>query len=175
VKVKFDFTVDDMVDVAEREVTRSPAVRSWRWQDLLVSCLVSALVAYMVVPGSHTQRLFAAVIGALIAVLITPFTAGRSRKRRLQKYFRERFGGDGPYTCEVELAPEGLVSVQAGMRSVREWPSIEAIVETPNSVDFVTRASGSLVVRNRAFRSAEEHDAFVKLARSYAPNSASGP
>ena len=168
-KVKFDFTIDDLVDAAQREVTRSPLVRSWGWQGLLSSCLLSALVAYMVIPGSEARKLFAAVVGALIAAAIYPFSAGRSRRRRLQQYFRERFGGDGPYSCEVELTPQGLVSVQAGMRALREWSSIEAIVETSGSVDFVTRASGSLVVRNRAFGSAEEHAAFVKLARSYAP------
>jgi hypothetical protein len=172
VKVKFDFTVDDLVDSSEREVARSGVARSWRWRGMLGSCALTAAVGYVLVPA---RPVFAAVVGAVVCGAIYPFSMGRSRKSRLQKYFRERFGGDGPYTCEVELAPEGLVSVQAGMRSVREWPSIEAIVETPNSVDFVTRASGSLVVRNRAFRSAEEHDAFVKLARSYAPNSASGP
>jgi len=169
VKVQFDFTVDDMVDVAERAVTRSPVARSWRWQGLLTSCLLSALVAYIVVPGSDARRLFAAVIGALIAAAIYPFSAARSRKRRLQKYFRERFGGDGPYSCEVELTPTGLVTVQSGTRTVRDWSSIVQIQETADSVDFVTKGAGSLIVRNRAFRSAEEHHAFVKLARSYAP------
>ena len=167
-KVQFDFTVDDLVDGAERAVSRSPVARSWRWQGLLASCVLSAAVAYMVVPGSDARRLFAAAIGALICAAIYPFSVGRSRKRRLEKYFREQFGGDGPYTCEVELTPAALVTVQAGTRSERAWSTITAIQVTDNSVDFLTKGAGSLIVRNRAFGSAEQRDAFVNLARGYA-------
>lgn len=168
-KVKFDFTVDDLVDSAERAVSRSAVARGWRWQGMLASCVLSAVVAYMVVPGSPERRVFAAAVGAVICAALYPFSVGRSRKRRLQKYFREQFGGDGPFTCEVELTPGGLVTVQAGTRSERAWSTVTAIQVTDNSVDFLTKGAGSLVVRNRAFSSAEQRDAFVKLARSYAP------
>jgi len=166
VKVKFDFTVDDLVDSSERAVARSGVARSWRWQGMLGSCALSAAVAYVLVPA---RPVFAAVVGAAICAAIYPFSIGRSRKRRLQKYFREQFGGEGPFTCEVELTPTGLVTVQSGTRTVRDWSSIVEIQETADSVDFVSKGAGSLIVRNRAFRSAEEHHAFVKLARSYAP------
>ena len=168
-RVQFDFTIDDLVDSAERAVSRSPVARSWRWQGMLASCVLSAAIAYVAVPGSAGRRLFAAAVGALICAAIYPFSVGRSRKRRLRKYFREQFGGEGPYSCEVELTPAGLVTVQQGTRSERAWSTITAIRVTDNSVDFVTKGAGSLVVRNRAFSSAEQHDAFVTLARSYAP------
>ena len=165
-KVKFDFTVDDLVDSSERAVARSGVARSWRWQGMLASCALSAAVAYILVP---TRPLFSAVVAAVLCAAIYPFSIGRSRKRKLQKYFREQFGGDGPFTCEVELTPEGLVTLQSGARMVRDWSSIVQIQETADSVDFISKGAGSLIVRNRAFRSAEEHHAFVKLARSYAP------
>jgi hypothetical protein len=172
VKVKFDFTLDDLVDGAERAVARSPTARSWRWQGMLTSCLISAAIAYVAVAGSPSRRLFAAAVGALICAAIYPFSVGRSRKRRLRKYFREQFGGEGPYACEVELMPAGLVTVQAGTRSERVWSTITAIQVTDDSVDFLTKGAGSVVVRNRAFSSAEQRDAFVSLARSYAPKGA---
>ena len=166
-KVKFDFTVEDLVDGAERAVERSGVARGWRWQRLIVSCVLAAIVAYIVAPGSEGTKLFAALVGAAVCAAILPFSGGR--KRRLQQYFREQFGGDGPFTCEVELTPAALVTVQRGARSERPWSMIRAIQLTDNSVDFITQGAGSVIVRNRAFQSREERDAFVKLARSYAP------
>lgn len=168
-KVKFDFTIDDLVDSAGRTVSRSTVARGWRMQRLVVPCVLSAVVAYLVVPGSDERKLFAAVIATVICAAILPFSGRSTRKRRLEQYFREQFGGDGPFTCEVELTPAALVSVQRGTRTERAWPTITQIQVTDDSVDFITQGAGSLIVRNRAFASREERDAFVTLARSYAP------
>ena len=168
-KVKFEFTIDDLVDSAGRAVSRSAAARGWRTQRLVLPCVLSAIVAYLVVPGSGERKLFAALIAAVICAAILPFSGGGTRKRRLERYFREQFGGHGPFTCEVELTPACLVSVQRGLRAERAWPTITQILVTDNSVDFITQGAGSLIVRNRAFASREERDAFVTLARSYAP------
>jgi len=170
VKVSFEFTVDDVVDGAERAVARSGAVRGWRWQRLVVSCTITAIVAYVVVPGSDTTKLFGAVVTAILCAAILPFSTGSGRRRRLQQYFREQFGGDGPFTCEVELTPHALVTIQRGARAERQWSMIRAIQVTDNSVDFITQGAGSVIVRNRAFKSKEEHDAFIDLARKYAPH-----
>jgi len=169
VKVKFEFTIDDLVDGAERTVSRSAVARGWRGQRLLITCLLSAVVAYLVVPGSTERKLFAALIGAAVCAAILPFSRGGSRKRRLEQYFREQFGGDGPFTCEVELTPAALVTVQRGTRTERAWSTIRAIQVTDDSVDFISHGAGSLILRNRAFAAREERDAFVSLARSYAP------
>lgn len=166
-KVRFQFTVDDLVDTAERTAGRSGVVGSWRWQGMALSCLSSAAVAYVLVPGSTQRRIIAAAAGAIVCAAIYPFTSGRSRKKRLLKLFREQFGGDGPYTCEVELLDSGVATTQAGTRSLREWQVITAIEDTPDSVDFITRGAGSIVVRNRAFRSAEERRQFLELARQH--------
>ena len=169
-KVSFDFTIDDLVDSAERAVARSGVARGWRWQRLLVSCTLTAIVAYIVVPGSDGTKLFSAVVAAALCAAIVPFSSGSGRRRRLQDYFREQFGGDGPFPCEVELTPQALVTVQRGARAERQWSMITAIQVTDNSVDFLTKGAGSVIVRNRAFKSREEHDAFIDLARKYAPH-----
>lgn len=168
-RVSFEFSVDDMVDGAERAVARSGVARGWRWQRLVVSCTITAIVAYIVVPGSEGTRLFGAVVAAILCGAILPFSSGSGRRRRLQQYFREQLGGDGPFTCEVELTPQALVTVQRGARAERPWSMIRAIQLTDNSVDFITQGAGSVIVRNRAFKSREERDAFVDLARKYAP------
>lgn len=169
-KVSFDFTVNDLVDGAERAVARSGVARGWRWQRLVVSCTLTAIVAYIAVPGSDANKLFGAAVAAILCAAILPFSSGSGRRHRLQQYFREQFGGDGPFTCEVELTPQALVTVQRGARNERQWSMIRAIQVTDNSVDFITQGAGSVIVRNRAFKTREEHDAFIDLARKYAPH-----
>ena len=168
-KVSFEFTVDDLVDGAERAVSRSGVVRGWRWQRLVISCTLTAIIAYVAVPGSDGTKLFSAIVAAILCAAILPFSSGGGRKRRLQQYFREQFGGDGPFTCEVELTPQSLVTIQRGARAERPWSMVRAIQVTDDSVDFITQGAGSVIVRNRAFKSREERDAFVELARTYAP------
>jgi hypothetical protein len=167
-KVSFDFTTDDLVEVAERALGRSRSARSWRSAGWWWWCALCAGGAYLAVPGTWPWRLTAAIIAAVLVALLYPPGTARLRKKHLKEHYRERFGGDGPFSCEVELRPEGLAMVQAGTRVLHEWPLITAIVETPDSVDFVARGGASLMVRNRAFRSPQERVEFIRLARFYA-------
>ena len=173
-KVRFEFTLDDLVDASERTVIRSRAVRGWRWQDMAGSALLAGVLAYVIRPESGAARLGWALVAAVIAGTLYPLVAARSRKARLLKYFRERFGGDGPYTCEVELTPAGVVTVQSGVRTVREWSNIERVEDTQDAIEFVTRGSGTVVVRNRAFSSKDEWRQFLEMARKYAGNGGAG-
>jgi hypothetical protein len=172
VKVSFQFTLEDLVDGAERATARSSVARGWRWQRAIGTCALGALVAYFVVPGSEERKLFAALVVAGVCAAILPFSGGSGRKRRLEAYFREQFGGEGPFTCEVELTPAALVTSQRGTRAERAWATIKAIQVTDDSVDFIGSGAGTVIVRNRAFKSREERDAFVDLARKYAPMAA---
>ena len=167
-KVGFDFTLDDMVDVAERAAQRSGTVTRTRSQARLGVSVVSAVFVWLILPGEQWFRLLAAGAAAAIGWYTYPADLRKTHRRKLRKYFVEQFGGEGPFHCDVELTPEGLVTEQAGSRTVRAWSTVTAVLETPNSIDFVCRGSGSLVVRNRAFASREQYDEFLRTARNYA-------
>src|SRR5712691_6174505 len=113
-KVRFDFTLDDLVDAAERGTANSKLVRSWRWREMVVTAVLSGVIVYVLKSGTHEAKVFWAVVGALIAAAIYSFVATRSRKDRLRKLFQERFGGAGPYPFEIELTPTAVVTTQAG-------------------------------------------------------------
>ena len=167
-RVAFDFTLDDMVDVAERAAERSATVQGIRVQARYVSSLIAAVIVYLILPGSETWRLAGAGLAALICAWIYPSDYKKLHRKKLRQHFREQFGSEGPFRCEVELTPEGLAVTQAGARLVREWSTITAVLDGGDCIEFVARGSGSLVVRNRAFKSQSEHAEFLRLARSYA-------
>src|SRR5215472_646890 len=128
-KVQFDFTPADLAEVARRTVNRSPLVHRW--------------------------RLMNSIAGAVLAVLVFAliFYLGRRRagSTRLQEFYRERLGGDGPFTCEVELTPSGVVSRQLGQESLHPWTQVASVAEVPGGVELIYRPIGSLLVRDRAF------------------------
>jgi len=168
-KVRFEFTLDDMVDVTERATARSGLIRSWRAQSTVIMCCIAAALAYITVPAEIGWRLFAAAAAIGITAALYPAGMASARRSRLRQFMLERFGGEGPYTCEVEIGPAGLQISQAGTRSMREWSSIVAIEDVTAGIEFVSRPGGTLIVRNRAFASAANRAEFLRLARSYAP------
>jgi hypothetical protein len=87
------------------------------------------------------------------------------RPARLVKYFRERLGGDGPFRCEVEIGEKGIVARQLGAESRHSWAQVASIGEIPDGIEFVYRPLGSLVVRDRAFATAQQRAEFLALAR----------
>ena len=167
-KVKFDFTLDDLVDAAERGAASSKLVRGWRWREMIVTAVLGGVIVYVLKAGSHDTKAVSAIIGALIAAVIYSFAATRSRKGRLRKFFQERFGGEGPYPFEIELTPAALVTTQAGTRSEHAWSTIVEVKDSPDAIDFVARGAGIIVVRNRAFRSDDERREFLELAQKFA-------
>jgi hypothetical protein len=173
-KVKFDFTLDDLVDAAERGAAHSKLVRAWRWRDMILTAVLGGVITYVLRSGSSDAKLVSAVIGAIIAAAIYSFAATRSRKGRLRKLFRERLGGEGPYPFEIELTPAALVTTQAGTRSEHAWSTIVEVKDSPDAIDFVTRGAGIIVVRNRAFHSDKERREFLELARKFAKTHVDG-
>ena len=164
-KVKFDFTLEDLVDAAERGMASSKLVRGWRWREMIVTAALGGVIVYVLKSESHDTKVVSALIGALIAAAIYSFAATRSRKGRLRKLFQERFGGEGPYPFEIELTPAALVTTQAGTRSEHPWSTIVEVKDSPDAIDFVAKGAGIIVVRNRGFRSEKERSEFLELAR----------
>jgi hypothetical protein len=165
-QVQFSYTQEDMVDASMRFLARSKTIRSTRWQGLLWT----AGLAWLLVFGLFGASFKGALIGLLaasISALIYPGMHRRSVQRRLRKFCKEKFGDTTSFICEVELAPAGIRTQSQNTQSTSEWKNVEEIVVTEDSVDIFTRQGGGVVVRNRAFQSADERRAFIELAQNF--------
>src|SRR3954468_622706 len=104
-KVRFDFTLDDMVDVTERATARSRLIRYWRSQSTVVMCCIAAALAYVSAPAAIGWRLFAAAAAIGITAPLYPAGMASARRSRLRQFMRERFGSDGPSPARWRSAP----------------------------------------------------------------------
>jgi hypothetical protein len=165
-KVQFEFTPNDLIDVHNRMVARSKVWRSTRLKGLLATALLVWMVIFLLL---HRTPLLGVIIGlfaAALAALLFPVMQKREVEKHLRRLSTEIFGNTKSVLCEVELRPEGVWVRQMNNQILYEWPSVEEVEETPDSVDIFNRNGSGLVVRNRAFSSAEERSRFIRLAKA---------
>jgi hypothetical protein len=166
-RVQFEYTSDDLVDVQLRALRNSAAARAWRWHDLAFTSLLSGVLLFAIIPGEITVRLSVGVIGLILAGLLYPKVNESIVKRRLRKLFQENVGSDKVLICEVELSESGVHTKQNGMEIIYTWENVEEVRETEDSVDIRAEKGGLVVVRKRAFSGSAEQQQFIALATKY--------
>ena len=172
-KIQFEFSPADLAEVASRTVNRSPLVHRWRLRNTAAIAVLAGLVAFAIVPGDMAIRIAVGCFIALASFLGALFLLSRpGGNRRTEAFYRERLGGDGPFTCEVELTSAGVVSRQLGHELHHPWSQVASVAEVPGGIEFVYTPIGSLLVRDRAFPDPQVRADFVSLARSHIPESA---
>lgn len=166
-KVEFDYTIEDMVDVHMRVLKRSRAARAWRWRDLVMTSLFTGAFLFAVIPEEITARIIVGILGLLLGAVLYPVVNEMTVKRRLRKWCEEHAGTQRTFTCEVELNQSGIHARQNGTQIIYAWENVTEIKETEDSVDIYSEKGGLVVVRKRAFTSPGEHQRFVELAKQY--------
>jgi len=165
--VKFDFTEDDLVDASKRFLGRQTNNHSSDWKNSLLSALAIGVLLFMSLRSETVVRLLLSLAVAGIIILVYPKLQQSSLEGRLRRIAKELMPPPGPYSCEVEIRPAGLWLRQMNKQTIHEWPSLEAVEETSDSVDLFTRDGGGVIVRNRAFASDEERSRFIALIKSH--------
>lgn len=174
VRVRFEFSAADMADVARRSASRSKTIRDSRWQTAASWSALLGLALFFALSGSFNARATFSIAFCLVLFFLV-FRGGRSSPNATYlKYYRERLGGDGPFLCEVEIAPAGITTRQSDTETKRPWSAVEDIVDTSDGLELHFRPGGTLVVRNRAFDTAELRSAFLRRAKQFLASSAAG-
>ena len=180
-RVQFEATLDDLVDVHVRALARSRVARGWRWEGSLLCGLLAGIGLFLslsvlgdLIEWPFEAKLALSIVGAIAGAVVYPFSYRRTIAHRLRKYCREQIGAELPFTVEVELHLEGVRVKQLGADITFEWASVEDIQEREDSVDIVTRHGGMVAVRRRAFDSFGAMEEFVDLARRYLDQSQAG-
>jgi hypothetical protein len=166
-RVRFEYTIDDLIDVSMRLLKRSRSVRASRHWDLLTTALLSGVLLFAIVPASVAGKLIMGGLGLAFGALSYPAIRQRTVRRRLRKFCEETVGTGETLFCEVELNESDVHTNSNGSRTVSAWENVKEIQETLDSVDIYTGRGGLTVVRKRAFASQEETLQFIALANQY--------
>jgi hypothetical protein len=169
VKVQFEFSTADLAEVTSRTVNRSPLVHRWRLRSAAASAVLCGLVAFAIVPWDMPVRIAAGFVAVVVFFVAMRLLSRPGRNMRTEAFYRESLGGDGPFTCEVELTSAGVVSRQLGQELHHPWSHVASVSEVPGGIEFVYTPIGSLLVRDRAFSDPRIRADFVSLARSHIP------
>ncbi len=165
-KVQFEFSAADLADVMQRSANRSKTVRRLRWQARAVYATVLSAALFFIIPGEVAARAAFALLAWIGIVVLSSLLFKSSHERYLQ-YSREQLGGDGPFTCEVEMTAEGVATIQCGVETRRTWAGVRDVVVAPGGIEFVWQVGGLMVVRDRAFGNPQARTEFLQLAREY--------
>ena len=169
-KVQFEFTTADMAEVASRNLQGSPLVRRWRIRSAVVGAALMGMFAFALTPGDLLIRIVVAGVFAVIVGGAAGYAASRpGASTRTEALYREKLGGQGPFSCEVELTTEGVVSRQLGQELFHPWSSVASLSEIPGAIEFVFTPIASLLVRDRAFREPQARADFLVAAREQLP------
>ena len=176
-RIEFVSTIDDQIDAYERLTARSNEARSWQRQAAGTSALLSGLISggfvffIFIFAGSLQAGLIGGIIAAITSAVITVSSHRSTVKRRLEKYYRERFGERSSFPVEVELTESGIWTRQPGTQILFEWANIEDMNETEDKIEIYTRDGGGVFLKKKDFTSVEEYRQFIKATQRYLDDS----
>ena len=111
-KVRFDFSLADLADVAERISGRSKTVHAWRREARMLWAALISLALFFAIEGDIVARALYAALAFVGLLALYPLVFRGSPKGRYIEYYREQLGSDGPFQCEVEITSEGVTVEQ---------------------------------------------------------------
>jgi MFS family permease len=161
-KVRFDATLEDFVDVGLRS---SGPRRQVYMVGIAAGLIIGGLIANVAYAIMNSRLLFG--IGFAAGFIIFFVTLVRLPKRNLIIFYRKRIGITGPVPYEVEICEAGLTCNGLGMMVISAWKIIENIEETDDAIYFRNKFGLYAAVRKRGFANEEEMKEFLDLAKHY--------
>lgn len=161
-KVEFDATFEDFVDVCRRSQHIS-------WSAYLVLLFVLVVCAGSIAVLLHWffenwfMTLAAAVagcVGGAYAIIELP-------DKTVRDHLKKQMDENTPLATEFEINETGVSTTCLGHTLIQEWTTIDQIEETDDAIYFRNRFGQYCSARKRGFSTPEEVNEFLTLARSF--------
>ena len=165
-KVRYEATLDDFIDVAVRTWRRQQATLPlWR-RDIVVGALLTGAILYMASGPPPAQRIFIAVIGLPFGAFAYPAFRGFTLRRNANRLYREWLGGSATAPVEIEPRAQGLWVAQNGAEMLFPWRDVAGVEDSAQDVEISLRYEGVIVVRGRSFVDPADRSAFLTEVRN---------
>ena len=175
-RVEFDATIDECVDVQLRLVSRTKEFRRQRWRSswafgasgAAVLTVIATIEAGHFSPTIAFVSIGAAVIlGVIFGWLFGGYYDSYVR-RHSRKMLDEMFRGAERIRCETELRPQGLWSRSHDTEISFAWQRLREIVDAEHGIELWFDP-GLAIIRSRAFDTPERRHEFLQRVRELAP------
>lgn len=161
-KVSFDATFEDFVDVNKRSVGTNLS------QYLLMAAVTVGVCA---TAGGLMFLIFQDWLVSAIAVTVSMIVGGFSLasvpEQNIRVFLRKRLKVNAPVPTEVEINETGVSTRCMGQTVIQEWKMIANIEETDEAIYFRNTFGLYCSARKRGFSSEDEMKEFMELAKSY--------
>jgi hypothetical protein len=172
-RISFDASVDEHVDVQILLLRRSKTGRSLRRRSAILSGAPVGIVLFVGTLFSRSRPSSVFVVGsALFATAVALFWGlaylliyDLFLRRRLRRFVTEHVGNSEVVRCDMELRPEGVWTRQNGVELLLPWDDAIGVTDTSAGVQVDFR-SGIALARNRGFTTEDERRRFSETART---------
>jgi hypothetical protein len=168
-KVQFTYSQEDLVDASLRFLRRSKTIKRGQWRGMLFTTLFYWLAIYVLFISLLKNPYLAIIEAAGLTALniaLYPTWHERAIKKRLRRFVKEHYGDKNDFTCEVELTPNEVLVKQDNSQTIYPWTSVKEVQPTHDSIDVFAKAGG-VIIRNRAFESADQRQRLLESIQDY--------
>lgn len=161
-KVKFDATFEDFVDVCKRSQETS-------WSSYLVLVFVVVACSASIAGLVHWifQNWLVTVLAALGGCTAGAYSLIESRDKLIRGHLKKQVDQNTLVPTEVEISEMGISTKCLGNTLVQEWSTIDQIEETDDAIYFRNKFGQYCSARKRGFGSEDEMREFLRLARTF--------
>ncbi|MEP6848763.1 MAG: YcxB family protein [Acidobacteriota bacterium] len=159
-KVHFDATLDDFVDITLRAFPQ-PNIFI-----IVFSALSSGLTVGIVIQFFFGSLVYSGIIG-LAGAAYMGIANHNIAERKTRKLFTEKYGIKGPVPIDVRITDSGISFRQQGTTTIHDWETVKSIEETDDAIYFKIQFGGYSAVRKRAFANDNQIKEFLDLVNSY--------
>lgn len=163
-KIQFESTIDEAVDVNLRGIKLLRTARRSFWEGLICALVLFAGFFFFL-PDTLLVKLIFAVMAGVLFIVLYLFSYKKILKSRIKKLLIEQFGTDKPVPCEYEFDDEGLVFRRLGTTIKFQWNKATEINENAREVEIIFGKSGISVLPNRIFKDEREKDEWLGFAK----------
>ncbi len=164
-KIQYESTVDEKVDVQMRFLGTSKTAKKWKLQELIWAPLLF-IGFYLGIPDEQNIKLIFAFLSSIIFIIIYLCSYKGIIKRRTKKLIIEQLGTDKPIPSEYEFNEEGLIFRQMGTEIKFNWNSVKEINENDKDIEFIIDRGGIAIIPNRIFSTVDQKEEWLKFAKS---------
>ncbi len=167
-KVSFETTIDDSVELAYRLLKReekTPQIFNYLFRAAFLAS-VASLPCFMFIPQIWIGCLSFVLVFVAIWYLY-PFPTENFYRKYYRSFYGKMYENNSRIICEVEVIEKGLRTCWSGNEYILAWENIAEIQNAEEEIYFFDTIGSGTRVKKSAFGSAEQFARFIALASSY--------